>query len=331
MFRFAAPWLLLLLPLAPLAGWMLWRRRRLADARVTLPRIGLGIRQLTNAWVRLERNLPWLRVVALALLIASLARPQSGSKIETVSTFGVDIVVALDISGSMRAEDFRQDHRLGVALKTVERFVEGRGPDRIGLVVFAALATTRCPLTLDHEMLSQFLEEVDFAPRDQNGTALGMGLATAVNRLRGSDARSKVVVLLTDGRNNAGQIGPRAAAEAARALGIKVYTVGVGSEGQAPVLVDRGPLAGRYMMQALDLDEELLQEIAAKTDGHYFRATDSEGLQQVFETIDSLEKTKIESRIRILYAELFGWTLTPAVLLLLLERLLLATRLGRLP
>jgi len=256
-----------------------------------------------------------------------MARPQAGSRIETISTFGVDIVVALDVSSSMSAEDFRPRNRLEVAKRTVERFIDGRSNDRVGLVVFAGLAVTRCPLTQDHAMLKQFLSEVDFAPTDQDGTALGMGLAAAVNRLRDSDARSKVVVLVTDGRNNQGQIGPQAAAEAARAMGIKVYAVGVGTEGEAPVPVG----GGRYVLQRVELDEPLLREIAELTGGEYFRAADAEALATVFARIDELEATEIESRVRVLYTELFHLALLPGLALLGLERLLLATRLRRIP
>jgi Ca-activated chloride channel family protein len=178
----------------------------------------------------------------------------------------------------------------------------------------------------------QFLEEVDFAPQDQDGTAIGLGLATAVNRLRDSDAKSKVVVLVTDGvDNNQGQIAPRAAAAAAKALGVKVYTIGVGTEGEAPVPVDLGRHGKRYVMQRVELDEELLTEIAETTDGLYFRATDAEGLATIFDTIDELEKVEIESRERTLYSELFPYALVPAVLLLLAERLMVSTRLRRLP
>jgi Ca-activated chloride channel family protein len=266
----------------------------------------------------------------LILIVFAIARPQAGQTIENVSTLGVDIVVALDISGSMRAEDFKPKNRLEVARNTVRDFIEGRPSDRIGLVVFAALATTRCPLTQDHEMLQQFLEQVDFPPPEQDGTALGMGLATAVNRLRESKARSRVVVLVTDGVNNRGQIGPNAAAEAARALEVKVYTVGVGTEGEVPIPVNIGG-ATRYVMQRIEIDEELLQEIASATDGRYYRATDAEELQQIFDVIDSLEKTEIESRVRVLYSELFHWSLIPAALILFIERFLAATRLRRIP
>jgi Ca-activated chloride channel family protein len=270
--------------------------------------------------------------VVLLLFVVSLARPQGGERIVNQSTLGVDIVVALDVSGSMRAEDFQPKNRLEVARRTVEGFIRSRGSDRVGLVVFAALAATRCPLTLDHEMLRQFLEQVDFAPRDQDGTAIGLGLATAVNRLRDSTAKSKVVVLVTDGvDNNQGQIGPRAAAAAAQALEVKVYTIGVGSQGEARVPVDMGALGQRYVMQRVELDEELLKEIAETTNGLYFRATDAEGLETIFGKIDELEKVEIESRERVLYSELFPYLLFPAVGLLLLERLMGWTRLRRIP
>lgn len=331
MIRLATPWLLLALIPSVAAVWWMARRRVRGDARMVLPEAQSRIALAVSPWIRLDRALPLLRGLAMVLLVVSVARPQSGQRLEDVSTLGVDIVVALDVSGSMRAEDFKPKNRLEVAKRTIERFSEGRASDRLGLVAFAALATTRCPLTQDHEMLRSFLEQVDFAPRDYDGTAIGLGLATAVNRLRDSKAESKVVVLVTDGVNNAGQIGPRAAADAARALDVKVYTVGVGSQGSVPVPVDMGPMGQRVVMRELELDEELLREIAETTGGRYFRATDAEGLRQVFTAIDQLEKTEIESKVRVLYSELFPLTLLPALALLLLERLLVATRLRRLP
>lgn len=328
-FRFAFPWAFALLPVALLGAWVMWRRRVRSDARLTLPRAAARAALGSSPWTRLERLLPLVRAAALVLLVVALARPQAGAREETVSTEGVDIVMALDVSGSMRAVDF-QPNRLEAARKTTAGFIEGRPSDRIGLVTFAGLTTTRCPLTLDHAMLDEFLQAVDFAPRDQDGTALGMGLAAACNRLRASPAKSKVVVLVTDGRNNRGEIGPEAAAEAARALGIRVYTVGVGTEGLARVPVP-GPLGTRYVMQQLDLDEDLLRKIADRTGGQYFRATEAEGLRRVFATIDSLEKTEIHSRVRVLYTELFPRLLVPAAILLLLEGLLAMTRLRRVP
>jgi len=332
MLRLVSPWFLCLLPLVLGAAWLLARRRAGAGyARFDLPRVGTTGATARGGWVRAERALPWLRGLILTLLVLAVARPQAGERLESVSTLGVDIVLALDVSGSMRAEDFAPDNRLAVALNTIDRFIGGRPGDRLGLVTFASLASTRCPLTQDHEMLRGFLEQVDFAPADQDGTAIGLGLATAVNRLRESTAKSKVAVLLTDGVNNAGQVGPEAAAEAARALGVKVYTIGVGSDGPVPVPIDLGPLGRRVMRQNIELDEKLLRHIADSTGGEYFRAKDPAGLEAVFKTIDELEKTEIESRVRVLYSELFPVVLAPAAALLLLERLLLATRLRRLP
>jgi Ca-activated chloride channel family protein len=329
MLRLASPWLLALALVAVGAAWSMARRRRRADARLALPGAGLRLRLGSTPWQRIERTLPVLRGTTLVLLALALARPQAGTEMHSVSTFGVDIVVAMDVSHSMKAEDF-PGNRLEEARRTVKRFIDGRPSDRIGLVLFAGLAVTRCPLTVDHAMLRQFLDAVDFAPREQDGTAIGMGLATATNRLRRSDAESKVVILLTDGRNNKGQIGPEAAAEAARALGIRVYTVGVGTQGEAPVPID-GAFGRRVVLQRVDLDEKLLEEIASTTGGRYFRATDAGALADVFSTIDELERTETQTRVRVLHSELFDRALLPALVLLLLERALVAVRLGRIP
>ncbi len=330
-FRFGAPWFLTLLPLAVAAAVWMARRRGRTDARLALPGAAVRCALGSSLWTRVDRAVPWARGLVFVLLVVALARPQSGERIESVSTYGVDIVVALDVSGSMRAEDLLPKNRLEVARRTVSEFIRGRPQDRIGLVAFAATATTRCPLTQDHEMLDQFVDALDFAPPDLDGTAIGLGLATALNRLRESTAASRVVVLATDGVNNRGQIGPRAAAEAARALGVKVYAIGVGTEGQAWIPVDFGPRGWQRVLQPVEIDEDLLREIASETGGQYFRATDSNALREAFQTIDGLEKTEIQSRVRVLYSELFPWLLTPAVGLLLGERLLGATRLRRLP
>ncbi len=331
MFRFGAPWALVLLPAAGAAAWWTARARRRATARVRLPGAAGLAPVARSPWTRIDRAIPWVRGAVLVLLVLAPARPQSGASIETTSTEGVDVVIALDDSGSMRCEDFRPLNRLAVAKKTVAEFIAGRDSDRIGLVVFSAIATTRCPLTLDHAMLASFLDEVDFTPQEDDGTAIGLGLATAVNRLRTSPARSKVVVLVTDGRNNRGQIGPEAAAEAARALGVRVYTIGVGSRGEAPYPVEEGVFGKRYVMLREELDEPLLTKIAATTGGSYYRATDPEALRQVFAKIDSLEKTRVESRVRVLYTERFPLALFPAGLLFLGEALLAVTRLRRIP
>jgi Ca-activated chloride channel family protein len=327
MLRFAAPWVFLLVLPVLLVVTVYYRRRRSGDARILLPRTAERARQSVTPWLGLDRLMPWLRGLVLLLIVVALARPQAGERITSVSTFGVDIVIALDISGSMRAEDFQPSNRLVVARQTVERFIADRPTDRIGLVVFASLAATRSPLTQDHEMLGQFLDEIDFAPPETDGTAIGNGLATALNRLRESEAKSKVVVLVTDGRNNAGQIGPIAAAEAASALGVTVYTIGVGTDGEVPI---PGGAFGRRMVR-IELDEDLLREIADITDGQYFRATAADELEQIFVTIDEMEKTEISSNVRVVYSEHFEKFLWPALLLFMFERLLVTTRLRRLP
>lgn len=325
-FRFASPWMFLLLVPAGVAAWMLIRRRAGRDARLGLPAAGELGPVGHSPWVRLASALPWLQAVALILVVFCLARPQAGSRSETVTTHGVDIVIAVDVSYSMMARDFEPLNRLEVAAATVAEFIEGRPTDRIGLVAFGSVAATRGPLTLDHGMLLQLLEQVQVEPPEQSSTAIGMGLATAVNRLRHSDARSRIVVVITDGRNNAGEIGPQAAAEAARALGIRVYTIGVGSEGDVPI-----PYRNEMRLVRMDLDEELLQQVAALTDGRYFRVTDAGGMRETFQVIDGLEKSRIESTVRVQYAEMFPGFLMTAALLLLLEWLLANTRLRRIP
>jgi Ca-activated chloride channel family protein len=331
MTRLATPWVLVLLPIAGAVVWLLIRRMREGGPRIAFPDARFLAALPASPWVRIERMLPWLRGGAIVLAIVALARPQSGAALTTVSSNGVDIVLTLDVSGSMRCEDTRPRSRLAVAKECIGRFVAGRPEDRLGLVAFASVATTRCPLTLDHDMLLRFVEDLDIAPAGEDRTALGMGLATAVNRMRASKAKSKVVVLVTDGRNNTGQLGPESAAEAARALGFKVYTIGVGSQGEVPCLVDDPQGGRRYVQVQADFDEDLLRKIAETTGGRYFRAADAEGFAKAFTEIDALEKTEIESRVRMLYTEKFTQALLPAGLLLAFELLLAGTRLRRIP
>lgn len=331
MMRLATPWALALLPLAGVAVWFAILRMRRGGPRIVFPDAVSLAGLPTSPWVFVEKWLPWLRGGALALTVVALARPQAGASLTTVSSNGVDIVIAVDISGSMRCEDTQPKNRLRVAKECISRFVSGRPDDRLGLVAFGSVATTRCPLTLDHDMLLRFVDDLDFAPPGEDRTALGMGLATAVNRMRASKARSKVVVLVTDGRSNAGQIGPESAAEAARALGFKVYTVGVGSDGEVPCLVDDPQGGRRYIKVQADFDEAGLKKIADATGARYFRAADEDGFAKAFSEIDALEKTEMESRVRMLYTEKFGMALLPAGLLLALELLLTGTRLRRIP
>lgn len=329
MFRFAHPMWLAALPLAPLTTVWLLRARRRGRPRLPIPDAS-GLASPGSAWSRADALLPWLRGLAIALAIVALARPQWGHSVENVSSLGVDIVVAMDLSGSMRCMDEPPRDRLSVARESLVRFVEGRPGDRLGLVAFASVAGLRCPLTLDHEMLLDAIRGLDFAPDDQSGTAIGMGLASAVQRLRSSKAKSRIAVLLTDGINNQGQIGPEAAAAAAKALGIRVYTIGVGSRGEVRCNVDT-PFGRRLVWQRQELDERLLRSIAEDTGGLYFRATDPEGLEQAFRRIDALEKTEFETRIRVSWTERFGVFLAWAGGLALAEIVLAATRLRRIP
>jgi Ca-activated chloride channel family protein len=304
MFRFAHPAWLAALPLAAFATYWMVRARRRGRPRLPIPdAAALPFRG--GAWSVADAALPWLRGAAIALAIVALARPQWGHAVENVSSLGVDIVVAIDLSGSMRCMDEPPRDRLSVARESLERFVAGRPGDRLGLVAFASVAAVRCPLTLDHEMLLDAIGALDFAPEDQSGTAIGMGLASAVQRLRASKAKSRIAVLLTDGINNQGQIGPEAAASAAKALGIRVYTIGVGSRGEVRCSVDT-PFGKRLVWQRQELDERLLRAVAEDTGGLYFRATDPEGLEEAFRRFDALEKTEFETRIRVSWTERFG-------------------------
>ncbi len=232
------------------------------------------------------------RMIALSLLILVLARPQSTNRWERVSTEGIDIVMAVDISGSMRAMDFKPN-RLEAAKAVGMEFVNSRPDDRFGLVVFAGESFTQCPLTTDQVVVTNFMNELDFG-MVEDGTAIGMGLATAVNRLKESKTESKVIILLTDGVNNSGEIGPVTASELAATYGIRVYTIGVGSRGSAPVPVQ--DVFGRSIVQNMpvEIDEEVLQKIAVMTGGEYFRATDNSKLREIYRQIDTLEKTQLD-------------------------------------
>ncbi|HZN04100.1 MAG TPA: VWA domain-containing protein, partial [Candidatus Polarisedimenticolia bacterium] len=246
-------------------------------------------------------------------------------------TEGIDILLVLDVSGSMRTEDFRPKNRLVVAKDVVSQFVRGRRNDVIGLVAFAAGAYTRCPLTLDYEVLLEQLARTDFATREEDGTAIGLGLATGVARLEKASGKSKVIVLLTDGRNNRGQIDPLTASRLAASLGVKVYTIGVGKEGEAPYPIDDPLMGKRYIMVSADIDEDSLKQIAEETGGQYFRATDAGSLKWIFERIDALEKTEIRVRGYTRKTERFAFFLYPGAVCVALELLLGATLLRRLP
>jgi Ca-activated chloride channel family protein len=270
-----------------------------------------------------------LRLGALAALVVALARPQTGVTSESILTEGIDIVLAMDVSSSMLAEDL-EPNRLGAAKQVAASFVEGRRNDRIGLVAFAGEAYTQAPLTLDHTVIVGLLSEMEVG-MIEDGTAVGMGLATAVKRLQASDAESKVVVLLTDGRSNRGEIGPTTAAQMAQALGIRVYTIGAGTRGTARVPVDDPIMGRRYVTMRVELDESTLEDMAELTGGRYFRATDRESLEGVFAEIDELETTEIQVEHFTRYGERFPPILGAGLVLLLLEIGLGQTALRKLP
>jgi Ca-activated chloride channel family protein len=246
---------------------------------------------------------------------------------------GIDIMLVLDMSGSMAAEDFQPQNRLGVAKEVVKEFVRGRQYDRIGLVVFARQSYLQCPLTLDYDILTRLVDQIELAP-DMNladGTAIGVAIGTAVNHLKDSAAKSRVVVLLTDGNNNAGPIDPVTAAQAAHALGVRVYTIGAGRPGSAPIPV-RDPLLGTTRLSMpTELDEATLQSVAETADGLYFRATDADALRQIYQKISQMEQSKVEIKRYTRYSELAGWFLAPALALLALEWVLRQSWLRTLP
>ena len=323
-----ALYLLIVLPLLLLA--YVWSLRR-GKGSLRFPDLGL-LREIPPAGSLRLRHLPIaMRLLAVALIVVALGRPQAGQVEEEVLSEGIDILVALDTSGSMAAEDFKPKNRLHVAKETVARFIQGRESDRIGLVTFAEKSYTKCPLTLDYAVLQTLLDDVGLAPRTEDGTAIGMGLATSVNRLRGSRAKSRVIVLLTDGRNNRGAIDPATGAALARALGIKIYTIGVGTKGEAPYPVDDAMFGRRYVYLPADIDEETLKQIADATGGLYFRATDAGSLREIFARIDRMEKTQVKVKKYTRFSEVFPAFLIPAALLFLVEIALAQTRLRTVP
>ena len=325
MTRFANPALLFLLLVVPLYVFVELRYRRGRRPAVRFPDVAVA-KQISGKLVHWKRHLRMaMRALVLTLLVFALARPQAGSGTESVLSEGIDIVLAIDVSGSMRAEDFKPKNRLAVAKEVVADFITGRTSDRIGMVVFAADSFTQCPLTLDYNVLLGLLDSVEIGMIDEQRTAIGMAVATAANRLRESDAESRVVILLTDGRSNAGEIDPITAAQAAAALGIKIYTIGAGTPEGGLVPVDDPVRGRRYLRVENDIDEEMLQEIASLTGGRYFRATSEGMLATIYQRIGELEKTKIEVKHFTAYEELAPGVMLVAMVLLLLELLAGAT------
>jgi Ca-activated chloride channel family protein len=317
--EFAHPeffWLLMIIPL--MIGWYIWREKILyGELRVSA--IKGFILPKKSIIPRLRHLGIVLRCLAVIALIIAIARPQSSLSWQNTTTEGIDIVIASDISGSMLAEDFHPN-RLEAGKNIAIDFIKNRPNDRIGLVIFSGESFTQCPLTIDHEVLINLYQDIKYGMID-DGTAIGMGLATAVNRLKDSEAKSKVVILLTDGSNNMGSIPPVTAAEIAKQFNVRVYTIGVGTHGFAPYPVQT-PFGVQYQRMAVDVDEGTLTRIAQITGGKYFRATDNATLKNIYEQIDHLEKAKIDVTQYHKKTELFLPYALAALCLLLMEFLL---------
>jgi len=321
--RFESPWFLVLGIV--LVGVYFWQRKR--PTRVTLAYSSVGdLRELEDRGSQvLFRLASIIRYVALGLIVVALARPQGVFSEKEIVTEGISIMLALDVSASMAAEDFAPVNRLEGAKQKIRAFVEGRPADRVGLVVFGGDAFTQVPLTLDHRILGQFLGRLKLGMAG-NGTSIGMAIVTGLNRLRVPSTMSRIMVLLTDGENNGGEIDPLTAAGLAEKMGVKIYTVGIGKEGGAPIPgVDshgrkayfRDPATGKLVLTRLD--EMTLKAIAAKTHGHYFRAVDEDSLERIYAKINQLEKSEIKTKLYVHYEEYFRGFLWAAVLLLGVE------------
>jgi Ca-activated chloride channel family protein len=330
MFRFQDPIFLVfvLVAIGILAYYIKFRRARAASIKYS--DINLVRRLKPTFRIRERHVLPVLRTLAIVFLAFALARPQSGRKGQEISSEGIDIILALDISGSMRAEDFKPHNRLYVAKQVIKEFIEGRHTDRIGLVVFSKQSFTQCPLTLDYGVLFNFLDKVSFG-MIEDGTAIGLAIANAVNRLRESEAKGKVVILLSDGRNNAGEIDPITAAQAAKAMKVKIYTIGAGKPGNAPYPVDDPIFGKRYIYVENEIDEPTLQQIAQITGGEYFRAKDEEALSRIYKQISEMEQTEIKVKEYLQYNELFSNYALVGLLLLVTEIVLANTRYRKIP
>lgn len=330
-FGFENPWMLLLLLLVPL--YVLYARRKARPAiRFSRAGSGLGVPGFGSRGARVLARLPEvLRILAVSLLILALAGPRTGMSIVDVDAEGISIVLVVDISSSMLAEDFAPDNRLIVAKQQVAEFVRGREYDRIGLVAFAGEALTQVPITIDYPVIYAALEQLDVGHLE-DGTAIGTAIATAANRLRRAPGDSRVMILMTDGENNRGEIDPLTAAQAADQFGVRIYTIGVGSDGVARMPVGRSLFGDyQYANVRVHIDEELLESIAETTSGQYFRATDAEALDSIYQQIDQLERSTVDVRRFVNYTPRYLPFLLWAAGLLLLEWGLRSSRWGRVP
>jgi len=326
--HFAHPeWLYLLLSLPLVVAWYIFSYQK---NQPVLRISGLQpLSGIAGSWKSYLRHLPFiLRMAVIALLIVIIARPQSSESWENITTEGIDIIIDLDISGSMLAEDLKPN-RLEASKTVASEFIAGRNNDRIGLVVFSGESFTQCPLTTDHAVLLNLFQGIQ-SGIIEDGTAIGMGLANSVSRLKDSEAKSKVIILLTDGMNNRGEIAPVTAAEIAKTFGIRVYTIGVGSLGTAPYPF-RTPFGIQYQNVKVEIDEQVLKEIAILTGGKYFRATNNQKLKDIYQEIDQMEKSRIDVKEISSKTEEFQRFLWLAIGLLLMEVLLRLTLLKQNP
>jgi Ca-activated chloride channel family protein len=330
---FAHPYFLLLLLLLPVFAWLKGKRGSPPAFLYSSVKLVEGLTRVRHS--RAGNFLAALRWLTLAIFIFALAQPRLSKSTTEVKASGIDIVCALDLSGSMISEDFvvngERVNRVNMAKSVLKDFIDKRPNDRIGLVVFAAQAFIATPLTLDHDYLQENLARLEIGTINSDATAIGDALTTAVNRLRDLKSKSKIIILATDGQNNSGKIEPLLAADAAAALGVKIYTVGIGEQGSAPMPVFMGGQKVSYQNVPVDVDEDTLQKIADKTGGRYYRADNADKFQQIYAEIDKLEKTEATISKYTEFKELFAWFVLGGLLLLLLEIILAQTVFRKLP
>ena len=332
MFRFASPYSLILLALIPITIW--YGYRRLPKPALASSGTGAVEGLPKSAAFKLHGLVPILFYLALALMIVALARPQWGTRQMLVKASGINIILAVDLSESMAALDFKHQgsviNRLEAVKQVVVEFIGNRSGDRIGMVVFGSQAYTQLPLTRDYNTIATMLERLQIGAAGR-ATAIGDALGISLKRLEDVESRSNIIILLTDGRSNSGEFKPLAAAAIAKQKGVKVYTIGVGSRGWVPVLVNDPIFGKRYINQRVDIDEETLQDIAEDTGGLYFRAENMAGLKEIYDTIDQMEKTDVKTKIFAEYDDLYRYLLMPAIGLLAIWIIMQNTRFLRVP
>jgi Ca-activated chloride channel family protein len=332
MFQFASPYFLLLMALLPAAVY--FRKRRQMRPVLTLSSLVPAFGIQPSGMLQIARLLPVLKYMALCLMIAAMARPQWGTKQVNVLTEGINIVLAVDLSESMAALDFKRKgkivNRLEAVKSVVQDFIAKRNGDRIAMVVFGTHAYTQLPLTRDYTAIASILERLQIGTAGPN-TAIGDAIGICLKRIADVKSKSNIIILLTDGQSNSGELSPQIATEVAVQKGIKIYAVGVGTRGQVPFLIKDPVFGERYVHQQVDIDEDTLKDIAAKTGGLYFKAENTEGLQQIYDTIDKLEKTEVKTQTFAEYNELYRYLLIPAFILLGAWIVLTHTRFMRVP